>query len=456
MRINIPWIIGRRRFFFAIFVDYFITTFFYSAQFLREFGDSPNLIVTSSLSLFWIILSYILGRYMICRKINKIEICKTILKALFVFTSCNFIYLAINWSNKLLILFFTNSNINLNFQNEENIFFIKTTLLITIISCFVQYFLSILTNRIYSNKKSWLFFGSNEGFTNFKKEIGIKNAPLFKRVTDKYDIKKLNFDEVDGVILDNNNEINKHNLDQIFFFKSKGIKVLNILKWCENELHRIPPYLIVTKYQIIEKFNLSDDSYKIRIKRIGDFIVSLFLLVITSPLFVLISFLIYFEDGGPIFYSQVRTGFKGKKIIIYKFRSMIKDAEKFGPQWSNRGDKRITKVGKIIRALRVDELPQLISVIEGNMSLIGPRPERPEIEKNLLNEIPFYEYRNILKPGISGWAQVNSNYAASKEDTVKKLSYDIYYINHISFLLDLLILIKTLKIIFNSNSHKPK
>ena len=135
---------------------------------------------------------------------------------------------------------------------------------------------------------------------------------------------------------------------------------------------------------------------------------------------------------------------------------MIKNAEKFGPQWSKSEDKRITKVGKIIRSLRIDELPQLLSVIEGKMSLIGPRPERPEIEKNLLNEIPFYEYRNILKPGISGWAQVNFNYAASREDTVKKLSYDIYYINHISFLLDLLILIKTIKIIFNSNSHKPK
>ena len=135
---------------------------------------------------------------------------------------------------------------------------------------------------------------------------------------------------------------------------------------------------------------------------------------------------------------------------------MIKEAEEFGPQWSKQGDKRITKVGKIIRALRIDELPQLLSVISGTMSLIGPRPERPEIENTLLQDIPYYKYRNILKPGISGWAQVSYNYGASKEDTVNKLSYDIYYINHISFFLDLLILIKTVKIIFNSKSHKPK
>ena len=135
---------------------------------------------------------------------------------------------------------------------------------------------------------------------------------------------------------------------------------------------------------------------------------------------------------------------------------MVKNAEKSGPQWSQKEDKRITKIGKIIRALRLDELPQLLSVIEGTMSLIGPRPERPEIENKLFKEIPYYKYRHILKPGISGWAQVNYPYGASKEDTVNKLSYDIYYINHISFFLDLFILFKTMKIVFNAKNYKPK
>ena len=456
MRIHIPWIINRRKFFFAILIDYFIASFFYSEQYFRKFGSTPNPIVTSSISFFWIILSYVLGRYMNCRKINILEISKTILKSLFIFISCSIVYLTINWSSKLYLLFNTDNNLNLVFQNEQNIFFIKTTLLITIISCIIQYFLSILTNKIYSHRKIWLFYGSEEGLKNFIKEIDFKNKFIFNRIDENCDIKKLNFEEVEGVIFNDNKKINKLSFNQILFFKSKGIKVFNVLKWCENELNRIPPFFIDAKDQIIEKFNLIDDSYKIRIKRLGDFTVSLFLLLISFPLFLLTAFLIYIEDGGPVFYSQIRTGYKGKNIRIYKFRSMIKNAEKFGPQWSNNGDKRITKVGKIIRSLRIDELPQLLSVIEGNMSLIGPRPERPEIEKSFLNEIPFYEYRNIIKPGISGWAQVNFNYAASKEDTVKKLSYDIYYINHISFLLDLLILIKTIKIVFNSNSHKPK
>ena len=135
---------------------------------------------------------------------------------------------------------------------------------------------------------------------------------------------------------------------------------------------------------------------------------------------------------------------------------MVIDAEKDGPQWAKNEDNRITKIGRIIRATRLDELPQLLSVMEGSMSLIGPRPERPEIEFEFLEEIPFYNYRNILKPGISGWAQVNYPYGASLEDTIQKLSYDIYYINHISFLFDMFILFKTIKTVFNANGYKSK
>ena len=152
------------------------------------------------------------------------------------------------------------------------------------------------------------------------------------------------------------------------------------------------------------------------------------------PLSFLIALFIYLEDRGPIFYSQIRTGYKGERIRIYKFRSMVKNAEKNGAQWSTIEDERITRVGKIIRATRLDELPQLFAVIQGKMSLIGPRPERPEIEEKLLQAIPYYNYRNVLKPGISGWAQVNYPYGSSIDDTKNKLSYDIYYLSliHIS------------------------
>ena len=166
--------------------------------------------------------------------------------------------------------------------------------------------------------------------------------------------------------------------------------------------------------------------------------------------------MIYLEDKGPIFYTQTRSGLNGKIIKIIKFRSMHVNAEIDGIQWSKNNDKRITRIGRILRALRIDELPQLFCVIFGSMSLIGPRPERPEIEEKLFTKLPYYKSRYILKPGISGWAQVNYHYGASVADTKQKLSYDIYYISNFSFFLDLLIFFKTIKLVLNAKGYKPK
>ena len=135
---------------------------------------------------------------------------------------------------------------------------------------------------------------------------------------------------------------------------------------------------------------------------------------------------------------------------------MKENAEENGPSWAKKKDPRITKIGSIIRKSRIDELPQLLSVIAGDMSLIGPRPERPEIEKNLINEIPFYNYRNYMKPGLSGWAQVNYPYGASIEDSKIKFSYDVFYLRNYSLLLDILIIFKTIKLIINLQGSDPK
>ena len=156
--------------------------------------------------------------------------------------------------------------------------------------------------------------------------------------------------------------------------------------------------------------------------------------------------MIFIEDRGPILYFQKRTGLKNINFKVIKFRSMKINAEKNGVQWSQRCDQESQKL-EILRATRIDELPQLFCVIQGSMSLIGPRPERPEIEKDLIKYIPYYECRNSVRPGISGWAQVNYPYT-SVEDTVNKLSFDIYYISNFSLLLDLLILFKTIKVVF--------
>lgn len=162
------------------------------------------------------------------------------------------------------------------------------------------------------------------------------------------------------------------------------------------------------------------------------------------------------EDGGPILYSQTRTGLKGRPFRIYKLRTMVNKAEKKGPKWSTYNDPRITKTGRLLRKFRIDELPQLWSVIKGEMSLIGPRPERPEFDKKLENEIPYYRLRNILRPGLSGWAQVNYHYGATKLDSKNKLSFDLFYIKNISLLIDFLIMFKTIKTIIYGEGSNPK
>jgi lipopolysaccharide/colanic/teichoic acid biosynthesis glycosyltransferase len=154
---------------------------------------------------------------------------------------------------------------------------------------------------------------------------------------------------------------------------------------------------------------------------------------------------IYMQDRGPIFYSQIRTGLFGEPFKIYKLRTMNHQAELNGPKWSDVGDNRITPIGKWLRRSRLDELPQLLNVIKGEMSLIGPRPERPELEDDLEAKIPNYRLRHLVRPGLSGWAQVNMAYVSSMEDAEVKLSYDLYYLRNYGLWLDILILIKTIK-----------
>ena len=143
-------------------------------------------------------------------------------------------------------------------------------------------------------------------------------------------------------------------------------------------------------------------------------------------------------------------------IKIFKFRTMVVNAEKNGPQWSIKNDPRITKIGKSLRRYRIDELPQLISVIKGDMSLIGPRPERPEFDNIMSKEINFYDYRYQVKPGISGWAQVNYPYGSSIEDSRQKLSYDLYYLKNFTIFIDFLILFKTIRLVLNAYGSSPK
>lgn len=184
------------------------------------------------------------------------------------------------------------------------------------------------------------------------------------------------------------------------------------------------------------------------IKRLFDIAVAVILLILFAPLMLATALLIILEDGAPVLYRQERVGLNGRLFNVIKFRSMRRDAEKDGkPRWATRNDDRVTRVGRVIRKLRIDELPQLFSVLVGDMSMVGPRPERAFFVDQLTKEIPFYAVRHSVKPGVTGWAQVRYHYGASVDDAVQKLQYDLYYVKNHTLLLDLVVIFETVGVV---------
>ena len=191
-----------------------------------------------------------------------------------------------------------------------------------------------------------------------------------------------------------------------------------------------------------------------KLKRLLDVIASFIILIITLPVIIIAAIAIKLESKGPIFFKQERSGMNGAKFRIIKFRSMYEDAEKHtGPIWSSKDDPRVTRVGKIIRRVRIDELPQMINVLKGEMSLVGPRPERPFFVEKLAQEIPYYKRRLKVRPGITGWAQVKHKYDESVEDVKIKLRYDLFYIENMSLRMDFKIIVRTIFVVLFGQGH---
>lgn len=185
------------------------------------------------------------------------------------------------------------------------------------------------------------------------------------------------------------------------------------------------------------------------VKRTSDLVLSLIMLLLLGPVLMLVAILIKLDSKGPVFFSQERVGENRRPYMVHKFRSMVQDAEKeCGPVWAQADDSRITRVGYFIRKWRIDEFPQLFNVIKGEMSFVGPRPEREFFVKELEAAIPYYGERFSVKPGVTGWAQVSYSYGASVEDAKEKLNYDLFYIKNMSFLMDLMVIMKTVKTVF--------
>lgn len=444
--IIIPWLSGRKRLLTAFILDGII--FFLLKKIIlntsvitNDFNIFPELVIY----IFWVLISYILGRYdsNIDKPIVLLLTSQIIQSISTVFISIIALFLFNSFS-----LAFYSSVIN------KSITF-KFLVELSIISSFSQCILKLILNRMNNYIKHTLVLGSERVVEDLKKSI-IKYSSSVKFKFYIYSkANEYKIDDFDEIIFDNTNEAQS----LLNYFSSKypkiEISILSLSLWYERYLNIIPSDSITLNEIYSGRFNAPNRLVERKIKRMADLILSIIIIVLCTPLMILICFAIKFDDGGPIFYSQMRTGFMNKPFRVWKFRSMKVNAEKGKAQWARKFDSRITAIGNILRKTRLDELPQLINVISGQMTLIGPRPERPEIDSVLEKNIIHYKCRYLVKPGLSGWAQVNYPYGASEEDSKAKLSLDLFYMRNFSILLDILILFKTMKLIFNAKGAIP-
>ena len=229
-------------------------------------------------------------------------------------------------------------------------------------------------------------------------------------------------------------------------FKSIGVEVVDGHQLFEQASGRLSIDLLKPS-TLIFSTGFRRQLVIIGLKRLEDLVASVAGLIVLAPLFALVGSLIKLDSEGPIFYRQMRIGLQGTPYMMWKFRSMRHEAEKDGAQWAAPDDPRNTRVGRWLRKWRIDELPQLINVVKGEMSLVGPRPERPAFVQELRSSIPYYDLRHTVRPGITGWAQTRFRYAASPEDAHVKLQYDLYYLKNLSLALDLKILLETIRVV---------
>ena len=439
MFISTYWISLRINIIYSILTDsllYFFLIFLYQSRSL----DLNMIFFNSAFLFFWLLMSYIIGRY------QDSDTDLIIFIKHFFFSIINFFILfSFGYFSIYKFLNFKDNK----FFNQNFLFFLKYIFL----SFLVQFILKNILKNKFNFIEEWNVLGSSKFFNKLSKNINTKiKLNLISLEDIIYDETKL----TKNIVVENLSNLNHTSQKEVMKLNFKGFNVVSIINWCEMVLHRIPLNFLEAEELLNFFSNVNrNNSFQIRLKRIGDIFFSMILILLLLPLLIFFAFLIYFEDRGPIFYFQKRVGKNGKNFNICKLRTMNINAEKDGIQWSKKIDSRITKVGKFLRSTRIDETPQLFMVLFGDMSLIGPRPERPEIDETLKEKIPFYELRYLVKPGLSGWAQVNYPYGSSINDSEAKLTYDFFYIKNFSSWLDLLIFFKTIRLVSRREGSNP-
>ncbi len=285
------------------------------------------------------------------------------------------------------------------------------------------------------------------GFIRWKEaQVKVHSHNVITLATTIRDYARAN--QIDDIVIALDDQRGTLPISDLVHCKMDGIRVMDVADFLEREggLLKLD---ILRPSTLVFSHNFRHNLYRNAVKRVVDLTASIGLLMVSLPFILLTAIAVFIESRGKgsILYSQVRVGENGQPFTLYKFRSMIMTAEQSGARWAQKNDPRVTRVGAFIRKTRLDELPQLYNVIKGDMSFVGPRPERPEFVVDLATKLPYYEWRHWVKPGLTGWAQINYPYGDSEKDAFEKLQFDLYYVKHQNILLDLLVIMRTVEVV---------
>ena len=418
----------------------FIFLFLMSKSFTFKFPVSFIILL-----FIWIFNSYIFGRYSVNFQKADFYSFKSFIATISSYSIGIFSYFLIDWVTSSFI-----------FDSEYKMSLIIYSLIFIFISDLILIGLKLVFYRKNKLNANWIFVDDNQSQMKNYKNLIRHNRKIKIDIIKPENLGIIKLHKYEGLVIYSTDNLSEDLLKQLKLIKSSGIVVISLFLFYERYFERIPPNLITNKDIISRDFFIPRNSSILRLKRLGDIFLASFLIFLTIPIILTASILIKLEDGGPIFYSQKRNGILNIPFNIWKLRTMKVNSEKHGAKWSSKKDPRITSIGKFLRKTRLDELPQLICVVRGEMSLIGPRPERPEFDKDLEKKINHYSVRKWIRPGLSGWAQVNYPYTSSIKDSEIKVSYDLYYLRNFSFWLDILILFKTIKMLIHVKGSVPK
>jgi exopolysaccharide biosynthesis polyprenyl glycosylphosphotransferase len=417
---------------FFLYLSLFLTVFF---GFFREFSFEiffDHLLPFSILYFFWLVIFYIFDLYNLYLINTKISFYPRLLGAILL----NFV-LGMTFFYTIPLFGITpKTNLLLNLV-IFGIFFILWR------NFFYSSFSSHFLNRV-------TIVGRGVEVENLKKEISQRPYLGYKLIEINLNedlLSQIEKENIDTVIFTEEYETDPKLLKALYFCLPARVNFLDFAKVFEIITEKIPVSIISHSW-FLENLKEGEKLIYDKLKRVFDIILASIILIFTLPLWPLIALAIKLEDGGPVFYKQERVGRDRKIFWLIKFRSMIEEAEKEEVKWAEIGDRRMTKVGKFLRRIHSDELPQMLNVISGEISLVGPRPERPEFVEKLEKEIPHYHLRHLIKPGFTGWAQIKFRYGRSIIDSKEKFEYDLYYLKNRNFLLDIGILLKTFQLFF--------